>query len=338
MSTTTDLEAELHRLQRELERRKLEEQIHALENQLQQTKTAEAEELYEEVSEYDEEILEDDHQVGGQAMVQTGPSNQNTSISATEQTPKKTRGVGSWFGSKTTGPSKPSSQLSSKPVINASRPLPEKKTSSAEPLPAQPFAPRVISRDIEPSQPGQETPLELLLGSCMYAGGKLIKRSTKACLDGQNYLLLYFGSSWNRECKAFFPALLDFYRTISQKYKMEAIYISHDRSLQDFKEIFTKMPFPAMPTGTSELKNTLAKNLKAIEVPTVAILDVASGGKVITTHAVQDIAALQRNSVEEATALMETYQSITPISFNEVMMDSRLKHGKLERGTLYWQA
>ena len=340
MATTADLEAELARLQAELERKKLEEELERLQQQLASTQTADdgdgeeiVEEYYEEEEIIEEPIVEDDPSVAQSAV--TVPHN-NVSITAKPPSPNK-NGIGKWFGrgnNKTA--SGKANNASKKPTTSAVAKKADFTASPAEPLPPAPFTQRVISRDIAASPAGQESTFELLLGPHLYTGGKLIKRSTNACLDQQEYLMVFFGSKWNRECKAFFPALKDFYCTVSQQHKMEAVYVSHDRSLQDFKEIFAKSPWPAIPTGTSELKNELAKKLKAIEIPTVAILEVASGN-VITTHAVQDIAALQRNNVEEANALMETWKAITPIPFEQVKMDSRLKHGKLERGTLYWQ-
>lgn len=188
----------------------------------------------------------------------------------------------------------------------------------------------------EPSPTGEETPIEKLLGSHLYAGGKLIRRTTLAAMKDQELLMLYFGNKWNRECKGFFPSFMDFYCTCAQANKMECVYVSTDRSLADFKEIFAKMPWPAMTTGTSSIKNELAKQLKVIDIPTVCVLEVTTG-HVITTHAMEDISALQRNNVDQANELVETWRKIVPIPLDQVVMDKRLKHGKMERHTLYWQ-
>jgi hypothetical protein len=200
---------------------------------------------------------------------------------------------------------------------------------------SQAFKARTYAKD-PASAPGQETPMELILGPDLFAESRLIRRSVLACTKDRDLTLLYFASKWNRECKEFYPALKDFYCTIALSQNLEIVYVSHDRSLADFKEIFATMPWPAMPTGTSSFKNELAKNLKIIETPALAVLDTQTG-YCITTHAVSDVAALERKNFEQANDLVNTWRSIKPIPFEEVMMDVRLKHGKLERKPLYWQ-
>jgi hypothetical protein len=200
---------------------------------------------------------------------------------------------------------------------------------------SQTFKARTYSKD-PASASGQETPMELILGPDLFAESRLIRRSVLACTKDRDLTLLYFASKWNRECKEFYPALKDFYCTIALPQNLEIVYVSHDRSLADFKEIFATMPWPAMPTGTSSFKNELAKNLKIIETPALAVLDTRTG-YCITTHAMSDVAALERKSFEQAYDLVNTWRSIKPIPFEEVMMDVRLKHGKLERKPLYWQ-
>lgn len=199
----------------------------------------------------------------------------------------------------------------------------------------QSFKARTYAKD-PASLAGQETPMELILGPELFAEGRLIRRSVLACTKDRDLMLLYFASKWNRECKEFYPALKDFYCTIALPQNLEIVYVSHDRSLSDFKEIFATMPWPAMPTGTSSLKNELAKNLKIIETPALAVLDTATGW-CITTHAMSDVAALERKNFDQANNLVNTWRTIKPIPFEQVMMDVRLKHGKLERKPLYWQ-
>jgi len=205
----------------------------------------------------------------------------------------------------------------------------------SRPLPGQPFKQREIAK-VPGSPAGQETPIEKILGPDLYVNGKLIRRSTLACSKDTDLVMLYFGSKWNRECKEFYPALKDFYCTISQYQRLECVYVSCDRSLSEFKDIFAKMPFPAMPTGTSSIKNELAKELKVIDTPTLVVLDTRTG-HVITTHAVQDVLEVERNNFDQANNLVETWKAIIPIPFSEVKMDARLKFGKLERNFLYWQ-
>jgi hypothetical protein len=348
MPNSADLEAEVKRLEAELERKRLEVSVKRLEAELAATKEAND----EEESEYIEELLESEHYIEEfvsddftEEEVESAPAAAHapTTSTASPTSPKRNL-VGRLFGrgkSPNNSPTKATAKTSSPRAVATASPPPANKASAgflepaAPALPPLPFTPREIPRD-PPSPAGEETTLEVLFGPNLYAGGKLIKRSTLAAVIGMDFLMIYFGSKWNRECKSFYPLLKDFYCTCAQANNMECIYISQDRSLQDFKEIFANMPFPAMTTGTPSLKNHLAKELKIMDVPALVILDVNTG-YVVTTHAVQDVVALQRNNLEQANELVETWRKIIPIPFSEVVMDKRLKYGKMERSCLYWQ-
>jgi len=344
-ATTADLQAELERLERELARKKLEEEVMALEMKLQAAKQQQAppvegeyeEEIIEEIIE--EEIIEDDDDYG---EVQHAYTDNIALPQAQEQAPKQKNSVMDRWTNRSNGKTVSSGgKINTGAVGNSSSSAavddgcPTIIYSGEEPLPGGPFKRREIPRTPGPSVAGEEGPIEKLIGTTVYAHNKLTRRSTNAVLEGKDLLMLYIGSKWARESKQFYPVLLDFYRTAAEANLMECIYISQDRTLQDFKEIFSIMPFPAMPTETLELKNKLAKDLKLIDTPCVVVLEAATG-LVITTHGAQDIAALQRNNVEQANELVATWKCIKPITTDEVVMDMRLKHGKLERQFLYW--
>ena len=200
--------------------------------------------------------------------------------------------------------------------------------------PSGPFKQRVIPK-IEASPAGQETPMEILMGPKLYKDGKLVATTTRAACEGQQLMLLFFAASWNRLCKPFFPKLLDFYKLVNQAHGVECIYISTDRNLNEFKEAFAKMPYVAMPTGTAEYKNRIAKELKILEVPFMVVVDVATA-HVITTNGVDLIDRLERGNWDQANALVEDWKRATPVPLEQVQLDTRLVNGVMERGILYW--
>ena len=200
--------------------------------------------------------------------------------------------------------------------------------------PSGPFKQRVIP-NIEASPAGEETPMELLMGPKLYKDGKLVATTTRAACEGQQLMLLFFAASWNRLCKPFFPKFLDFYKLVNQAHGVECIYISTDRNLNEFKEAFSKMPYVAMPTGTAEYKNRIAKELKILEVPFLVVVDVATA-HVITTNGVDLIDRLERGNWEQANSLVEDWKRATPVPLEQVQLDTRLVNGVMERGILYW--
>ena len=87
------------------------------------------------------------------------------------------------------------------------------------------------------------------------------KKPTGELLKDKELVLLYFSASWCPPCKAFSPVLMDFYKAISEKGKMEIVYISSDKSLQEFEEYFKKMPWLSIPLeqGSAAIKSNLAE-------------------------------------------------------------------------------
>jgi hypothetical protein len=71
----------------------------------------------------------------------------------------------------------------------------------------------------------------------------------------------------------------------------EAIYVSVDRTLLEFNDCYGRMPWLAMPTGTTPFKNALTEQLKVIDLPALVVLDPKTG-YVVTTNGVAEIEAL----------------------------------------------
>lgn len=196
-----------------------------------------------------------------------------------------------------------------------------------------PFKRRIIP-NLQPSPLGKETIFEKLLGPKLITGPAMTKCSTKGCLQDMELVGLYIAANWKSDCKRFGLLLKDFYYIAAPHNKLEIVYISADRSMNEFKDFYTTTPFLAIPTGTSSYKNELSKSLKIIEMPALVILD--EDGDVVTVEGVKKIQELERGNIEQANELVECWKKTRPISITEVQKDNTLLHGTMDRGYVYW--
>jgi nucleoredoxin len=208
-------------------------------------------------------------------------------------------------------------------------------TTPAGSRPPVKFTPRKIP-NLPESPKGQETLMEQLLGPKLITNSKLVKMSTNGCLKGQQLVCIYFGAGWRTECKQFNPLLSDFYKLVSQNHNIECVYIPADRTLFEFKDCYGRMPYLAMPAGTTALKNDLTKKLKVVDLPTVIVMD-PSTGDIVTNHGVDEIMALENRNPDQANDLATKWKEASRIAMSDIKADKRLKNGNLERGTVYWQ-
>jgi nucleoredoxin len=142
----------------------------------------------------------------------------------------------------------------------------------------------------EATAPPQPT-LEELLGPSLLTSAKGAKKATSAALKDKDLILLYFSASWCPPCKTFSPLLIDFYNNISKDAKLEVIYVASDRTVDDFKAYYGKMPWLAVPSdeGAAAIKNGLAEKLKITGIPTLVVLDKA--GNFVTDQAREPVTA-----------------------------------------------
>jgi len=214
----------------------------------------------------------------------------------------------------------------SSPAVHAH----QKKTA-----PAKPFQPRVIP-NLPASAVGKEIPLELMVGpKLLTCANSKTKVSTVAAVKNQDLVLLYFGASWQKDCKRFTALLIDFYKAChaSSTVQIEAIYVSSDRTLTEFKDCIDRLPFLAIPSGTSDAKNALTRQLKVIQQPTLVVLECKTG-HVVTTQGVADIQALNVADAAAAVALGKKWQQTKAVPADQVPV---VQSSDMEKGFLYWQ-
>lgn len=119
------------------------------------------------------------------------------------------------------------------------------------------------------------SPMAALLGPKLVKGKNTV--DTDTALGSKPLVALYFSASWCPPCKSFSPVLKEFYNATSDD--MEVVYVSSDRSVQEFDTYFAEMPWLAIPItpGSAQIKQNLSDQLKVTSIPTMVILETATG-------------------------------------------------------------
>ncbi|XP_042500952.1 probable nucleoredoxin 1 isoform X2 [Macadamia integrifolia] len=103
-------------------------------------------------------------------------------------------------------------------------------------------------------------------------------------LVGEN-ILLYFSAEWCPPCRVFLPKLINAYHEIKAiDDAFEVIFISSDSDQASFDELFSKMPWLALPFS-DERNKFLSRKFKISGIP-IAIA-IGSTGKIVTEDAIE---------------------------------------------------
>jgi len=93
---------------------------------------------------------------------------------------------------------------------------------------------------------------------------------------------IYFSAHWCPPCRGFTPVLAEAYENITKNgKKLEIVFVSSDRSQEDFDKYYSSMPWKALPFTDSEKKNELAEKFSVRGIPMLVLLKGGSG-EVIT--------------------------------------------------------
>jgi nucleoredoxin len=117
-------------------------------------------------------------------------------------------------------------------------------------------------------------------------------------------------------CKRFSPVLIDFYNSYAKPSKVEIIYVSSDKDVEEFEAYYEKMPWLAVPAeGTAGIKNALAQKLNISAIPTLIVLQ-AKTGKFITNNGRNEVTNAN-NVKEKAEELIETWKKTEAVPLEE---------------------
>mmetsp|Transcript_70102 Transcript_70102/g.222203 ORF Transcript_70102/g.222203 Transcript_70102/m.222203 type:complete len:138 (+) Transcript_70102:38-451(+) len=76
-------------------------------------------------------------------------------------------------------------------------------------------------------------------------------------------LALYFSAVWCGPCQAFTPVLSDKYSSLkADGKKFQVVFVSSDKSQEDFDGYFKKMPWLALPFAQRDVKKMLSRKFK----------------------------------------------------------------------------
>lgn len=101
---------------------------------------------------------------------------------------------------------------------------------------------------------------------------------TAQVLANKKRVGIYFGSNWCPSCINFTPTLVNLYSNIVQMYgdniPIEIIYVSLDKSKQEFDNYYAKMPWAAIPFEyAKQVLNLFGQNFDG-SIPQLMIIDV----------------------------------------------------------------
>jgi nucleoredoxin len=129
---------------------------------------------------------------------------------------------------------------------------------------------RVMDDPAAADFPWTPKPLTELLGES-FVDNKGTKHS-RSELAGK-YIGLYFSAHWCGPCRAFTPRLIQTYTALKQQGKpFELVFLSSDRSEDEFKEYFATMPWLSTGLGDAR-KQQLSNHFEVQGIPTLVILD-----------------------------------------------------------------
>ena len=237
----------------------------------------------------------------------------------------------------------PSPGLTCRAAANA--PLSRRKTIGCVPFGTGSIIP-------EPATSGTKV-MEQLLGSSnlykCYKNKRFQKTTVQDTFQHKQLVMLYFGAAWMPSCQKFARLLSDAYHIMKTNSNgnsdCECVYVSADRTLQEFKTAMMNLPFCAMEAGTSEAKNHLARSFHVMELPAVVVLDAATGGAVTATptHGVEELCAAMKPPNSNAAKvlsqrmhkLVDQWKRTKPVPFSSVKADPE-QMNRPGAGYIHW--
>lgn len=83
----------------------------------------------------------------------------------------------------------------------------------------------------------------------------------------------YFSAHWCPPCRGFTPQLAEWYRNGLKDRGLEIVFVSSDKTEDDFKKYFAEMPWLALDYSDRKLKSQLSELFGVQGIPSVVIID-----------------------------------------------------------------
>ncbi|KAL0550325.1 hypothetical protein IC582_014833 [Cucumis melo] len=105
-------------------------------------------------------------------------------------------------------------------------------------------------------------------------------------LVGKN-ILIYISADWCPPCRVFLPKLIETYHNVKKKDdNLEVIFISCDRDESSFKNMFSRMPWLAVPFD-DQRKASIRRKFKVQVEGMPALISIGEDGRTVTDDAVE---------------------------------------------------
>eukprot|EP01017_Pseudomicrothorax_dubius_P010864 TRINITY_DN13946_c0_g4_i6.p1 TRINITY_DN13946_c0_g4~~TRINITY_DN13946_c0_g4_i6.p1 ORF type:complete len:143 (+),score=29.73 TRINITY_DN13946_c0_g4_i6:377-805(+) len=106
-------------------------------------------------------------------------------------------------------------------------------------------------------------------------------------IKNSKVVCLYFAAKWCPPCRAFTPILVDFYNDVNlDSRQLEIIYVSRDKSTDEFSSFFSDMPWLAIPFSDPRIES-LTKSMEIKGIPTLLVL--RKNGEIASRSARMDV-------------------------------------------------
>ncbi|OMJ70058.1 hypothetical protein SteCoe_32060 [Stentor coeruleus] len=107
-------------------------------------------------------------------------------------------------------------------------------------------------------------------------GPTLIGKSGPVASSSLNarYVLVYFSAHWCPPCRGFTPKLGMFYDAVNSGAKqVEIVYISRDKTPDQFNEYYSEMPWLALPFEDKARIAALGNRFQVQQIPCLILID-----------------------------------------------------------------
>jgi len=115
--------------------------------------------------------------------------------------------------------------------------------------------------------------------------------------------VLYFSAHWCGPCRNFTPLLKQVYQKLKDDGKdVEVVFVSSDRSQEQFDEYFGEMPWAAIPFNNKVERETIEEKYDVQGIPAMAVLQ---DGQLVNPSAVSSVRAAGGDPFDAAAAAAE---------------------------------
>lgn len=116
-----------------------------------------------------------------------------------------------------------------------------------------------------------DSPLSNLFGTTIVT--KDGERDTNEVLAGKKHIMVYFSAHWCPPCRGYTPELSEAYAKSSKQGECAIVFVSSDRSQEDFNSYYAEMDFFALPFTDRVKKDELSDKYGVQGIPTLVLLD-----------------------------------------------------------------